>query len=141
MLSLLALALWAQQAAEVRFESGAIWVTPGAGGSVAVYASDAADAPAVLGSSREEGGALIFTPRFPLRPGLACRVVYRTAAGAESVHRVRVPLAAVSPSARVAQVYPSGSVLPENQLKFYVHFSAPMSRGERAAASPERPNG
>jgi len=29
----------------------------------------------------------------------------------------------------VAQVYPSATVLPENQLKFYVQFSAPMSRG------------
>ena len=27
-------------------------------------------------------------------------------------------------------VYPSIDVLPENQLKFYVHFSAPMSRGD-----------
>jgi hypothetical protein len=27
-------------------------------------------------------------------------------------------------------VYPSAEVLPENLLKFYIHFSAPMSRGE-----------
>src|SRR5262249_58737339 len=26
-------------------------------------------------------------------------------------------------------VYPSADVLPENLLKFYLHFSAPMSRG------------
>ena len=31
---------------------------------------------------------------------------------------------------KVAAVYPSKSALPENQLKFYVHFCAPMSRGE-----------
>ena len=30
----------------------------------------------------------------------------------------------------VAAVYPSADVLPENLLKFYIHFSAPMSRGE-----------
>jgi len=30
----------------------------------------------------------------------------------------------------VEHVYPSIDRLPENQLKFYVHFSAPMSRGE-----------
>mgnify|MGYP003346898067 CR=1 FL=1 len=29
----------------------------------------------------------------------------------------------------VTQIYPSADVLPENTLKFYVHFSAPMSRG------------
>jgi hypothetical protein len=29
----------------------------------------------------------------------------------------------------VSEVYPSADVLPENLLKFYLHFSAPMSRG------------
>ncbi len=28
------------------------------------------------------------------------------------------------------QVYPTADKLPENQLKFYLHFTAPMSRGE-----------
>ena len=32
--------------------------------------------------------------------------------------------------ARLVQVYPTSDRLPENQLKFYVHFSAPMSRGD-----------
>jgi hypothetical protein len=31
-------------------------------------------------------------------------------------------------STEVAQVYPSGEVLPENLLRLYIHFSAPMSR-------------
>jgi hypothetical protein len=35
-----------------------------------------------------------------------------------------------APSARVVQVYPSGDVLPSNQLRLYIYFSAPMSRGE-----------
>ena len=30
----------------------------------------------------------------------------------------------------VTAVYPSAQVLPENLLRFYIHFSAPMSRGE-----------
>ena len=30
----------------------------------------------------------------------------------------------------VESVYPSAEVLPENLLRFYLHFSAPMSRGE-----------
>jgi hypothetical protein len=29
----------------------------------------------------------------------------------------------------VDRVYPSAAVLPENQLKFYIHFSGPMRRG------------
>jgi hypothetical protein len=30
----------------------------------------------------------------------------------------------------VTRIYPTESLLPENLLKFYVHFSAPMSRGQ-----------
>jgi hypothetical protein len=30
----------------------------------------------------------------------------------------------------MVEVYPTRDVLPENQLKFYLHFSAPMARGE-----------
>jgi len=30
----------------------------------------------------------------------------------------------------VEHVYPTTDLLPDNQLKFYLHFSAPMSRGE-----------
>jgi hypothetical protein len=34
-----------------------------------------------------------------------------------------------APPTQVAVVYPSAAVLPENQLKFYLHFSAPMRQG------------
>ena len=33
------------------------------------------------------------------------------------------------PEAVVSRVYPSADRLPENQLKFYLHFSAPMREG------------
>ena len=36
----------------------------------------------------------------------------------------------MAPTTRVDHVYPSADVLPDNQLKFYLHFSAPMRRGE-----------
>src|SRR5262249_10500189 len=35
-----------------------------------------------------------------------------------------------APPTEVARIYPTTDRLPENQLKFYIHFSAPMSRGE-----------
>jgi hypothetical protein len=35
-----------------------------------------------------------------------------------------------APSTRVVQVYPSGDMLPSNQLRLYIYFSAPMSRGD-----------
>ena len=34
-----------------------------------------------------------------------------------------------SPSTKILAVYPTAEVLPENTLKFYVHFSAPMQKG------------
>lgn len=41
-----------------------------------------------------------------------------------------VAISAIAEPARVVQVFPTADVLPANQLKLYVHFSAPMSRGE-----------
>src|SRR5690606_6065275 len=35
-----------------------------------------------------------------------------------------------SEPARLIALYPTTSVVPENLLKFYLHFSVPMSRGE-----------
>jgi hypothetical protein len=40
-----------------------------------------------------------------------------------------LPKKPVAATTRVAAVYPSGDTLPENVLKLYLHFSAPMSRG------------
>src|SRR5262249_13194478 len=39
------------------------------------------------------------------------------------------PKAPAKPTTVVEHVYPTRSKLPENQLKFYVHFSAPMGKG------------
>ena len=41
-----------------------------------------------------------------------------------------IPKAPSTPTAKVHHVYPTNDVLPENLLKFYIHFSAPMSKGE-----------
>ncbi|MCS6978169.1 MAG: hypothetical protein NZM31_14340, partial [Gemmatales bacterium] len=40
-----------------------------------------------------------------------------------------IPKGSEQSTTRVTAVFPSTDVLPENLLKFYVHFSAPMSRG------------
>jgi hypothetical protein len=95
----------------------------------AVYAGDG-DVPPMLGSYTVDNGALTFRPRFPLAPGVRSRAVFHPP-GRSTTEAVfegrRVDLA---PSTRVEQVYPSIDLLPDNQLKFYVHFSAPMSRGD-----------
>ena len=81
----------------------------------------------LLGSCRAENGALVFQPRFPLQPGVKYRAEF-PAGGASGVFEI--PRRDEGPPGRVEQVYPTGGVLPENQLKFYVHFSVAMSRAE-----------
>src|SRR5205809_756454 len=41
-----------------------------------------------------------------------------------------IPAPPRSEPTKVTAVYPSADTLPDNQLRFYLHFSAPMSRGE-----------
>jgi hypothetical protein len=85
------------------------------------------------GSLTLEGTSLRFQARFPLEPGLSYRAVYqpmRPAAAKTLTQTFRVPKGASAPATKITAVYPTQNVLPENQLKFYLHFSAPMSRGE-----------
>jgi hypothetical protein len=105
---------------------------------LAVYvANGRGDVPPVIGDYALDGDVLAFTPRFPLRPGVKYRVRLNSAALGSSSGRPSViervlslPAAPSAAPAKVTGVYPSGDVLPENLLKFYIHFSAPMSRGE-----------
>ena len=47
---------------------------------------------------------------------------------ADSTASVGLPAIHGRPSTVVAHVYPSGDVIPENQLRMYIEFSAPMGR-------------
>lgn len=92
------------------------------------------DRPPLLGTYTvdPEKRTVGFLPRFPLEPGVHYRLVYRdpTARGRFLTHTLSVPALARSvPTTRVVRVAPAGDVLPENLLKFYIHFSAPMGRG------------
>lgn len=91
--------------------------------------------PALLGSYRTGKGTLEFVPRFPLEPGLSYAVTFDpsrlplpTRAPALNA-TVGVPARKPGPAPVVERVYPSADMLPENQLKFYLHFSAPMAQG------------
>ena len=90
-----------------------------------------ADLPAVAGRYKLDGDILTFTPHFPFEPGLAYRAVCDCAPiGADPlILNFALPAAAVSEAAIVEEVYPSGDLLPENLLRFYVTFSQPMQRG------------
>jgi hypothetical protein len=95
--------------------------------------SSAGQLPAVSGSYRLEDGVLVFEPRYPPAPGVSYRVDVDPGAvnlpGSPTTLTFDVARPERPPTV-VDQVYPSTDVLPENQLKFYVHFSAAMSRGE-----------
>ena len=82
---------------------------------------------AMLGKwSVEKGGTVRFTPRFPLTPGLTYEARWITAPGKQVTAKHSVPLPKNNP-ATVTGIDPGGATVPENLLKFYLHFSAPMS--------------
>lgn len=96
---------------------------------------DAADRPAVLGAYRLTGDRLRFEPRFPLVPGLKYRAAFDPSSfPGGSTSEIAVELAVPKPAAgrptAVERVYPTADRLPENALRFYIQFSAPMSRGD-----------
>jgi len=93
------------------------------------------DVPPVLGSYAIEDGTLVFRPRFPLSPGLRYRASFRATFLGFSEQDDRevffeIPPLETESSTKVEHVYPTSSILPENQLKLYLQFSASMSRGE-----------
>ncbi|HZC15862.1 MAG TPA: hypothetical protein VE309_03800, partial [Caulobacteraceae bacterium] len=102
----------------------------GWGAAFAVFAGDDPAAPAMLGAYARDGEAIAFTPRFAPAPALRLRAVYRPPDGQAVVARfggVAPPPRA--PTTRVLSVTPSAEVWPENILKLYVTFSAPMRIG------------
>ncbi len=92
---------------------------------------------AVAGTYSVANATLRFTPMFPFDDGRQYDVVLdpaRLPAGVDSAQWRRQLVSAVvgkpavvrSPSTVVTHVYPSGDVVPANQLRMYLHFSAPM---------------
>ncbi len=94
--------------------------------------------PAVLGDHAVQAGVLRFTPRFPFDAGQRYEVVFDPSslpsarAGSTPTPpralraTVEVPAPDRASSTRVAAVYPTGPEVPENHLRLYVVFSAPM---------------
>jgi hypothetical protein len=86
----------------------------------------AADQPAMVGDYALDGDRLVFTPMFPLDPGRQYHVSFTPAGGSPIVATVGLLATHTEPTTTVARIYPSGDVVPENQLRLYIHFSAPM---------------
>lgn len=86
----------------------------------------------LLGTYSASGDLVVFTPRFPFTRGIEYTAAYLPSdtswEGRET--NTTFTLAHTSSSrARVAHIYPSPDALPENLLKFYIHFTEPMNRG------------
>ena len=92
--------------------------------------------PPVSGELRVEGKLLRFAPRYPFVPGVRYRAIFTPSAVPGRVAQKEVAIvkefALAKPKlqpTRLTHIYPTTDHLPENQLKFYLHFSAPMGRG------------
>jgi hypothetical protein len=82
--------------------------------------------PELSGRREIVDGAIRFTPQFLFRPGMSYRVY---SIDAKTTLDIKVPAVVPTEPTRVTAIYPFASTLPENQLRFYIHFSAPMAAG------------
>jgi hypothetical protein len=88
----------------------------------------------VAGKYTVVGDTLRFTPLFPFDRGRTYDVVYCGAGFAagqkpECIEKVvSLPAGPAAAPTHVTQIFPSGDVVPENQLRLYIQFSAPMGR-------------
>ena len=85
-----------------------------------------ASVPQMAGTYAVGDADVVFTPMFGLDPGRRYYVAYSGPDGSHASGVVSLPKRIVDPSTIVDRVYPSGDVWPENQLRLYIHFSAPM---------------
>ncbi len=98
--------------------------------SAILRVSVAADQPAAVGQYTVEAGRIRFTPMFPLDPGRKYHVTFTPPGGDAVTATLGLPPPDTTPKTVVSQVFPTVDVVPENQLRLYIHFSAPMgSRG------------
>jgi hypothetical protein len=108
--------------------------------SVAGNRDASADRPPVFGTHTVSGSVIRFVPQFPFDPGRRYQVVFdptRLPAPARGrvdpwrSRRIETTIGAPAPkrhaSTRIVEVYPTGREVPENQLRLYIYFSAPMS--------------
>ncbi len=89
-----------------------------------------ASQPSMLGAWSGTAAGLRFTPRYPLTAGLTYEASWKSGEGAPVTALLRLPKPNGARTTVVEHIYPAGDRLPENLLKFYIHFSAPMTGGD-----------
>lgn len=129
----------AAQSVSIQLQNSAFrvvgWKAPAAApakGWVSLFAvySGPGDVPPMVGSYSVEGDSLVFRPQYPLAAGAKYRAVFQAPDGKPIEAMFNGPPKQTVPMTRVEHIYPSADVLPSNDLKLYIYFSAPMSRGE-----------
>jgi len=92
--------------------------------------------PPAAGTYSVVDGCIRFQPIFPFVNGVMYRAVFHasTLPGSSNalddvISTYTVPVGRREPTTVITRIFPSANELPENLLKFYVHFSAPMNRG------------
>ncbi|MDE2779612.1 MAG: hypothetical protein OXI91_08060 [Chloroflexota bacterium] len=101
--------------------------------------------PVVAGRFEVADGAVWFVPRFPFVAGMGYALLVYPSSGAgiaaadgtrqgPRAWDIQRPAVDATPVARVVAIYPDVDEVPVNLLKFYVHFSEPMSEGRAQRA-------
>ncbi len=82
----------------------------------------------IMGTFELNGAQIIFTPRFPPTPGIGYRISFLSSQG---IVKSKLTLRKVPPAkpTEIEQLFPTADVLPENTLRLYIQFTAPMTRG------------
>ena len=88
----------------------------------------------LLGTHGVTGDTIWFAPRFPPAPGVEHTIRFDLAVLDGSGAKPKIwqwkPNQEKTPIPRVEAVYPTSETIPENTLRFYIHFSRPMKRGQ-----------
>jgi hypothetical protein len=97
----------------------------------AVRGDGTVQSDAMAGKYVQAGETIRFIPVYPFDRGRTYEVRYLadpSNAGSARQARVTVPAPPAKPATFVAHVYPSGDIVPANQLRMYIEFSAPMGQ-------------
>lgn len=81
---------------------------------------------AMLGEYTASGNYIIFKPLVPLSPGMNYEVLLQN----KIIGKLTIAMPNAAGAPQLLTVYPTADTLPENLLKLYLQFSAPMREGE-----------
>lgn len=89
------------------------------------------DLTSMVGRFDVDGDAVRFRPRYPFAAGTTYAWVFRESTPVDCTDTLTIarPATTVTAATAVTAIYPSTFDVPFNLLRFYIHFSAPMSEG------------